>query len=223
MVLDFFKTTLTYLIFPPICPVCREIIDEYDELCENCAEKILRCDFSPELHPPIKKVMRLTKYRNGTRQLLRSLKFDSKLTALKPIKKILEKMSTEVNVINFLKNVDVGVFVPLHKDRLKRRGYNQTELIFRDWLTSMNVPPKDILLRTKKTPHLFNLTPAERREMLKDAFETVEGADIAGKNILIVDDIFTTGATVTECAKALKKIDAAQIYVLAFASDFGED
>ena len=223
MLANFFKTTLMYLIFPPICPVCKEIVDDYDELCENCSEQILRMDLDPNPPLPITEVMRLTKYRGGTRDLLRKLKFDNNKVVLKPINKILNKISSNVNVTNFLKNIDVAVFVPLHEERLRKRGYNQTELIFSDWLKSMNVLPKNILIRTKKTPHLFNLSPTERKQILDGAFKVIEGADVAGKNILIVDDIFTTGATAAECAKTLKKIGAAQIFVLAFASDFGEN
>lgn len=222
MFVNFLKTTLLYLIFPPICPVCKEIVDDYDELCQNCAEKVFCSDLNPNPPLPITEVMRLTKYRGGTRGLLRKLKFDGNLKVLTPIYKILDKVSNNANVTNFLKNIDAAVFVPLHEERLKNRGYNQTELIFSDWLNSMNVPPKNILIRTKKTPHLFNLSPTERKQILDGAFKVIEGADVAGKNILIVDDIFTTGATSVECAKALKKIGAAQIYVLAFASDFGE-
>lgn len=222
MLANFLKTTLLYLIFPPICPVCKEIVDDYDELCENCANQILCMDLDPNPPLPITEVMRLTKYRGGTRGLLRKLKFDGNVKVLKPINKIFDKVSTNANVTNFLKNVNAAVFVPLHEERLRKRGYNQTELIFSDWLTSMNVPPKNILIRIKKTPHLFDLSPKERKKILDGAFKVIEGADVAGKNILIVDDIFTTGATSAECAKVLKKIGAAQIYVLAFASDFGE-
>ena len=219
---NFISETLIYIIFPPFCPVCREIVDERGDICPSCLEKILRKDFYPEPSEPIEKVMRITTYRGATRNLLRRLKFDSSKSTLPTLKKILENVSTDAKVTEFLKGVDVAVFVPLHEERLKRRGYNQVDLIFRDWLTAQNVPVENILLRTKKTPHLFDLTPAERKKILHDAFETVDGADVAGKNILIVDDIYTTGATVTECANALKKIGAAQIYVLAFASDFGE-
>ena len=222
MPINFLKTTLMYLFFPPVCPICKEIVDEYDELCETCASEILCTDLDPNPPLPITEVMRLTKYRDGTRKLLRKLKFDNNTVVLKPIKKILERFSTNINVKNFLKNIDAAVFVPLHAERLRRRGYNQTELIFVDWLASMNVPTKNILIRTKKTPHLFNLSPKERKQILDGAFKVIEGADVAGKNILIVDDIFTTGATSAECAKVLKKIGAAQIFVLAFASDFGE-
>ena len=205
---NFIADTLIYIIFPPFCPVCLETI--------------LRKDFYLNPPAPIEKVMRITTYREGTRNLLRRLKFDSSKSTLPTLKKILENVSTDAKITEFLKGVDVAVFVPLHEERLKKRGYNQVDLIFRDWLTALNVPVENILLRTKKTPHLFDLNPEERKKTLHGAFETVDGADIAGKNILIVDDIYTTGATVTECANALKKIDAAQIYVLAFASDFGE-
>ena len=219
---NFLSETLLYIIFPPICPICREIVDERDDICATCLEKILRKDFYPMSPAPIKKVMRLTKYHGGTRELLRPLKFDNSLKTLPTLKKILEIVSTDAQVTEFLKCVDVAVFVPLHEERLKKRGYNQTELIFSDWLTAQNISAENILLRTKKTPHLFDLNPDERKKILENAFEVVDSADVAGKNILIVDDIYTTGATVTECAKALKKVGAAQIFVLAFSSDFGE-
>ena len=213
--------TLIYIIFPPICPVCKEIVDERGDFCAPCLEKILRKDFYPNPPAQIEKVMRITKYRGGTQKLLRKLKFDNSLSTLPALKKILEIVSDDKIVADFLKNVDVAVCVPLHEKRLKERGYNQTELIFSDWLQSLNISVEKILLRTKKTPKLFNLNPTERKEVLHGAFETVEGADVTGKKILIVDDIYTTGATVTECAEALKKIGAAQVYVLALASDFG--
>ena len=203
--------------------LCQEIVDERGDICSACLEKILRQDFFSTPPAQIEKVLRLTKYRGGTRELLRKLKFDNNVKVLPTLKKILEMASADSKVEEILSGVDVAVFVPLHEERLKQRGYNQTELIFSDWLTARGVPAENFLKRTKKTPRLFNLTPAERRETLKDAFEVVEGADVAGKKILIVDDIYTTGATVAECAKALKKNNAAQIFVLALASDFGSN
>ena len=221
--LKFLQTTLIYLIYPPICPVCEEIVDERYQLCENCAKKILRLDEEKNFPAPINGVMRITKYRGGTRSLLRRLKFDSNTNVLTTLQKILYDVSSRDEVKNFLADINLATFVPLHESRLKKRGYNQTELIFKDWLESMNLPAENLLLRTKGTPHLYKYTPAERKEILKGAFSLAEGVEVAGKNILIVDDIFTTGATAAGCAEVLKNAGAAKIFVMAFASDFGDN
>ena len=218
----FISETLIYIVFPPLCPVCRKIVDERGDICHACLKKLLRIDFYPIPPEPIEKVMRITKYREGTRELLKPLKFENSLRTLPALKTILESASPDAQIKKFLKGIDVAVFVPLHEERLKQRGYNQTELIFADWLRALNIPIENILVRNKKTPHLFNLSPTERKEVLQGAFETVDGANVTGKNILILDDIFTTGATATACAAELKKIGAAQIYMLALASDFGD-
>lgn len=221
--LKFVQTTLIYLVYPPICPICQKIVDERHEICEDCAKKILKLDTVKDFIPaPIKNVMRITVYRSGTRSLLRKLKFDSNTTVLYELQKILYKVSSRDEVKNFLSKINLATYVPLHADRLKKRGYNQTELIFRDWLLSQNLPAENLLLRTKHTPHLYKYNPAERKEILQGAFSLIEGVDVAGKNILIVDDIYTTGATASECARVLKTAGAANIFVMAFASDFGE-
>lgn len=221
-ILNFIKTTLIYLIYPPICPVCEEIVDERYQLCENCAKKILRIDAEKNPPAPISSVMRITKYRGGTRSLLRRLKFDSNTKVLTALQKILYDVSSRDELKNFLAEVNLATFVPLHASRLKKRGYNQTELIFKDWLLAQNLPAENLLIRTKATPHLYSYNAQERKEILKGAFSLVEGVDVRGKNILIVDDIFTTGATAAGCAEVLKSAGAAKIFMLAFASDFGE-
>lgn len=222
-VLSFVQTTLIYIVYPPICPVCEEIVDERYQLCENCAKKILRLDTAKDFPAPISGVMRVTKYRGGSRSLLRRLKFDNNTKVLSTLQSTLYGVSNRSEVKNFLANVNLATFVPLHEKRLKKRGYNQTELIFKDWLLAQNLPAENLLLRTKATPHLYNYNPEERQKILRGAFSLIEGVNIAGENILLVDDIFTTGATAAGCASVLKSAGAAKIFVLAFASDFGDD
>lgn len=220
--LKFIQTTLIYLIYPPICPVCEEIVDERYQLCENCATKILKIDTYKNLIFPINAIMRITKYRKGTRSLLRRLKFDNNTNVLAALQKILFDAASNGKIKNFLADIDIATYVPLHEKRLKKRGYNQTELIFKDWLLAQNLPAENLLIRTKATPHLYKYNPEERKKILQGAFSVVEGVDVRGKNILIVDDIFTTGATAAGCASVLKSAGAAKIFMLAFASDFGE-
>ena len=214
---------IIYFLFPPRCPNCREIVDERYQLCETCAEKILRVDFSEEVPSPIEKVLRVTKYRDGLQPLLHKLKFDNNLNVLPAMKRILDDVSNHKEVLKLLSGIDFAVTVPLHAERLKERGFNQTELIFEEFLAKKNIPLKKILIRRVATPKLYKYGKADRQKILKGVFAAIEPVDLRGKKILIVDDIFTTGTTVSECAKVLIELGAEKVSVLALASDFGEN
>ena len=214
---------LIYFLFPPRCPICREIGDEQYQFCAKCEKKVLRLDLYDKPPAPIDKVLRVTKYRDGSRELLHKLKFDNNLRVVPAMKKILDGVANRKEILNLLRGVDFAIIVPLHAERLKERGFNQTELIFDEWLTKKNIPLKNVLIRTRPTPKLYSLGKAEREKVLSDVFAAIEPVDLRGKKILIVDDIFTTGTTVKECAKVLKSLGAEKIVVIAFAADFGEN
>ena len=224
--MNFFRElweALIYFIFPPRCPVCREIVDERYQLCTACAEKILHVNFCDEDFAPIEKVLRVTKYHGGSRNMLRKLKFDNDLSVVPALKKILDNVSSRDEILWLLKEIDFVVPVPIHQGRFKERGFNQTEKIFEEWLAKKNLPLKNLLIRTRETPKLYNMGKSEREKVLSGVFAPVEQVDLRGKKILIVDDIFTTGTTCKECAKVLKSLGAEKIFVLAFASNFGEN
>ncbi len=216
-------SALVYFLFPPRCPNCREMVDERYQLCAACEKKILRVDFYDEPPAPLDKVLRVTKYRDGSRELLRKLKFDNNLNVIPALKKILDDVSNREEILILLSGVDIAVPVPLHEERLKERGFNQTEKIFEEFLARKNLPLENILVRRLPTPKLYNRTKAEREKILSGAFAAVELLDLRGKNILIVDDIFTTGTTCKECAKVLQTLGAEKISVLAFAANFNEN
>lgn len=161
----------------------------------------------------------MTKYRGGTQKLLGKLKFENNLSVLPALKKILELTSKNPDFKNFLEKIDAATFVPLHEKRFKERGYNQTELLFREKFEEFKIPVENFLIRKKSTPKLFNLNPGERKKVLSGAFFPAGNFDLSGKKILLADDIYTTGTTASECAGVLKKIGAAKVYVIAFASD----
>ena len=214
---------IIYFLFPPRCPNCREIVDERYQLCAVCEKKILRVDFYNRRLAPLNKVLRVTKYRDGSRALLHKLKFDNNLGVVPALKKILNDISNRGEILNLLNGIDFAIIVPLHQGRLKERGFNQTEKIFEEFLAKKNLPLKNLLSRTRPTPKLFKLGKAEREKILSGVFAPIEPVDLRGKNILIVDDIFTTGTTCKECAKVLKELGAEKISVLAFAADFDEN
>ena len=223
-----FKSLLSIVadfFYPPHCSVCDKYIEHREDiLCAKCSAKILAIGRCPESKMPIKEVWRITKYHDGTREMIRNLKYNNGLNKLPASNKILERaIKVEPQLLVLLNNIDVAVAVPLHAEREKKRGYNQVEVIFGDWLNRHNVHMDRLLLRTKATEHLFSLSPVERRKQMVDAFSLADGAvtKVKGKSILILDDIFTTGTTMSECAKVLKLNGAAEIYGLALASDFG--
>jgi len=122
-----------------------------------------------------------------------------------------------------LRNIDFESYdaivpVPLHRSRLKERGYNQSELIAEQVhlrLPGTNVLPA--LKRSKDTPSFSMLGASERRSRIKNAFLVAPGADLKKKKILLVDDVVTTGATTNECARMLRKAGAEIVDVIAVA------
>ena len=118
--------------------------------------------------------------------------------------------------------VCVDLPVPLFAAKEKDRGGNQTELIFHDGLTARGWAWRRALIRTRPTAPQFGLSAPARLENIKGAFRAADDLlreEIDGKRILLVDDIFTTGATLAECAKTLRAFGAAKVSALALASD----
>jgi len=116
-----------------------------------------------------------------------------------------------------LEDFDMLVPVPLHKNRLKSRGFNQARL-FGQWLAlEYQKPIYDILIRTRDTDRLYQVEQG-RHEYLRGVFAAKPGADLLDKRILLVDDILTSGATTSECAAALKMVGALTISAITIAA-----
>jgi ComF family protein len=102
--------------------------------------------------------------------------------------------------------IDFIVPVPLHRLRLKEREFNQSEILASRLAKYFNIPLiKNSLIRTRPTPPQANLSKEERLKNVNGAFKLRENELLKGKNILLIDDVFTTGSTVDQCAKVLKK------------------
>ena len=114
---------------------------------------------------------------------------------------------------------DMITFVPLHKKRQRKRGYNQSELLAQELSKQLIVPCAGLLKKIEYTKNLARLNQKERAQIIKGTFEFFGEKSVAnGKRILLVDDVLTTGATCDECAELLKKIGAKSVFVLTFAS-----
>lgn len=115
--------------------------------------------------------------------------------------------------------IDVIIPVPVSRKRLQKRGYNQSEVMARRLAKRLDVKVDGkSLIRKKNTGLLRSMNVAERELALQDAFEVVMPSNVEGKRILLIDDIYTTGATADACSKVLKDAGALEILVLSLAS-----
>lgn len=114
---------------------------------------------------------------------------------------------------------DVVCYVPMSKSSLKKRGYNQARLLAESFCDIMQVDClSDVLVKTRETVRQEALGKAERKENLKNAYAVTDKQAVCGKTVLLIDDVKTTGATLNNCAKALKKVGAQKVYCLTLAS-----
>ena len=112
--------------------------------------------------------------------------------------------------------IELVVPVPMHPRRRRRRGFNHSELLARGVAEKLNLPYADALVRTRHTVQQSVLEGAARRTNLRNAFEC--RVDLTGRRVLLVDDVYTTGTTARECAKALRKAGARNVYLLAYSA-----
>ncbi len=115
-------------------------------------------------------------------------------------------------------SLDLLIPVPLHPQRLRERGFNQALLLAKALSRRTGIPySKTILKKKKPTLPQVNLSGVEREKGLKAAFHVIEREELLGKSVLLVDDVYTTGATVNECSKVLVKGGARKVDVLTLA------
>lgn len=115
-------------------------------------------------------------------------------------------------------DIDIIIPVPLHRRRLRERGFNQATLIANALATHLGAPVQEsVLIRTRHTHPQFELPPANRRENVRKAFYVTQPDAIRNKVVLLVDDVMTIGATLDECARTLRRAKPKAIYAVTFA------
>ena len=113
---------------------------------------------------------------------------------------------------------DLLIPVPLHRQRLRERGFNQVLLLVKEMSFRTGIPYRKTMLQKKKpTIPQVTLSGPEREKGLRGAFDVIGKEELVGKSILLVDDVYTTGATVNECSKVLRRGGAKRVDVLTLA------
>ena len=232
---------LLNLIYPPRCLICGKLLEDNDGLCPKCFQgiEIIKhpcCNIcgkplQPEsfigIDDPVcfdcrkrkfffNYARSIGKYKGILKECIHLLKYKGKKVLLKPLDKLIKTCLDEL--IPFEK-ISFITQVPLHKKRLRERGFNQSGLIAGLIGNRYQIPVlSNLLNRIVYTPPQATLTKVERLRNIKGVFAVVGTPSwVECGTILLIDDVYTTGATVNECAKVLKKAGAQEVYVLTLA------
>lgn len=193
----------------PTCPRCSSSVGPYvplDEGCGQCRDTGLAFD----------RAFRLGPYEGLLRDVILRLKHRHE-EGLAEIVGALWANHLKARLREF--EPDAVIPVPLHWVRHWSRGYNQSEALARSMAKNLQIPcyPKSLRRRRGTPMQTRQVTPAARRENVRAAFEVRPVPDLAGKTLLLVDDVLTTGATASEAAKALRALKPKQIIVTVLA------
>jgi ComF family protein len=217
-VLANYWSTLLNIIYPPKCPYCKTLVKEHGAWCSRCLADILSTREINVMEHHLKYLTScrsVCEYTGGLKRIIHDMKFRKQKRYAIYLRWLLNNSRKP----NYFSVIDYVVPVPLHADRLQERGYNQAEIIFKQWSEKANlVWIPDLLVRCKYTIPQWELTLSERRKNIKGAFLITRPEIVKDKNILLVDDIVTTGITLDECAKMLKKAGAASVHGFSVAS-----
>lgn len=191
------------------CGVPFHSPDDTDHLCGRCI-----------LHPPAfasARACAVYDSADGRRQPLRGvihqLKYDRRIAVARPLRRILAERAPAS-----FAGCEVLLPVPLHRDRLRWRGFNQALVLARDLARDKCIPvAADVLVRSRPTRPQVGLDPSLRAANVAGAFSVVQPERIRQRRVLLVDDVMTTGSTVDACAAALRRAGARQVEVLVLA------
>jgi len=211
------KKFLLDLIFPVNCLSCGK---EGDWLCSVCFDKIPFTDRTLKTNPPLDKLLVACDYKNQVvKKLVLNLKYNFVRDLAEPIGRL---MSKKLSQYLFENDGAILIPIPLHKKRLHWRGFNQAELLAEQIGQKLNIAvASNVLVRRRHTPPQAKIEDAdERKENIKNSFAVNSDfkENLENKTIILIDDISTTGATLTECALALAPLESKQIWALVFAN-----
>ena len=204
-----------------LCGNCFENLDRIDgTLCKNCGEQILEgnliCDRCKNVKFSFDESKSFAFYEDASAKLVKRFKYSGK--------KYYARYLAELMCLNkvYFDGVDVITFVPIGRKRKAERGFNQAEELAREIAKISGVEVIETLEKIGNERHQAGLSQKDRQKNLADSFKLKEDLKslLKGKNVLLIDDVFTTGATLSECSKVLlsdKKNKPAKICCYTFA------
>jgi ComF family protein len=216
---------------PPRCAACGTIVGELHSFCTDCWTKVeflgnggctscglpleatdqevcARCLAQP---PRITRTRAAVAYGDISRSLAIRLKYGRKVAIARMMARYMAPLVSQ-------EGERVLIPVPLHRSRLWSRGFNQSALVARELSRRLRLPSDATTLRrVRRTPPLKGMSPTQRRKTVAGAFQVRDKAAIAGKTVILVDDVLTTGSTAEACARVLGRAGAARVELVSWA------
>jgi ComF family protein len=231
---------LTSAGLSPLCDECVDALREQTaELCARCGEALdmdgLRftrqiegegvlcapCRMAP---PEFERAAAWGVYSGGMREAIQLLKYERAEAVARPLGRLLARVIEKMGAGGMGREL-VVIAVPLFAPKQRQRGYNQSVLLAEEAMRSLDRSgagwhlslAHGAMVRTRQTESQFGLSTRERRRNLRGAFTVKDPAAVSGSNVLLIDDIYTTGATARECARVLRQAGAAKVWVATVA------
>lgn len=221
---DIFRTPVGNMTDSPFCPSCAKdllalVVQPYCRRCgtrlgEGLSPREDGCPHCPTPMPRFDQVVRLGPYEGPLRLAIREFKYSGNHAVRVWAGKLLGQA---VRATPGLEKIDIVEPIPLHWLRRLRRGYNQAELLARTLANELDLPLGNALVRVRNTPSQVGLSRSRRLENIKGAFAARHARGVAGKHILLVDDVTTTGTTAGEAAKVLLAAEASRVSLAVLA------
>ena len=196
------------VVASPLCTRCGLVFKSrtgHDHLCGRCLER----------DGNVTRARAAGIYDRSLRTAIHALKFKGQVTLARPLGALLWQAYR-----HHWPNGDIDLVapVPLYRRRMRQRGFNQAYLLVRDWrLPAGTVIDRELLARTRDTQPQTGLDRRQRQSNIKNAFAVNHRGPLAGRRVLLVDDVLTTGATAEACAAVLMRSGAARVDVLTLA------
>lgn len=205
-------------LFPPVCGICGKI--DKDWLCPMCKDKIrnIRTEtIRQKLNKVIDSHCYLFPYQSEIQKLILKYKYENSAYLCETFVKI---FLDSKKACDFLKGYDIIIPVPMYGKKKKSRGYNQTELIAKKLAKKLNIQyEEECLKKVKDTIPQKELNRKERKNNVKDVYVCQKKETIEMKKVILLDDVYTTGNTLLECGKVIRKSGALAVGAITIAKD----
>lgn len=213
---DFYRFIID-LLYPNICPYCGVRIEYNGDFCDSCRKRLVPYSGDYAIENADGSAF-FCVYTDEVKAVTLKFKKNPCGNTYYAYAKGIAAALAEKNLSD---KIDVILFVPMTAADKRKRGYNQTELIAKELRYILDKPCINSLVKVRETRSQKSLTENERRENVKNAFSVRSPEKLRSKNVLVIDDVCTTGSTLAEAARAIKAAGAGKVYAAAFAKTAG--